>query len=316
MSDPTRMPPFDAYEALRSGCGLVELTAWSSVGVTGADRQTFLNNFCTNDVQRLVPGASCEAFFTDVKGKIVGHRQISCREEEMVVIGVPGQAPRLIDHLDRYVIRDDVQLRDTSGERAYLLLASERIADFGAGAADSRAGRSPAPIAWDLLGPRSTYLLETAPSHVASLMHWFVERGAVVCSAAAFETIRIEAGTPLFGVDFDERNLPQEVGRDEQAISFTKGCYLGQETVARIDALGHVNQRLVGVRYDGSDVPLPGTELTDAGQAVGRVTSATLSPRLRAPLALAMVRREHNSPGTRLQSPYGKCEVISLPLNI
>ena len=111
------------YQALKTGRAVVELTGWSSISVTGADRQTFLHNFCTNDVKRLVPGASCEAFFTNVKGKIVGHGVLHCRETEMVFVGVPGQASQLVAHLDRYVIREDVMLRDTTEERSYLLVA-------------------------------------------------------------------------------------------------------------------------------------------------------------------------------------------------
>ena len=107
-----------------------------------------------------------------------------------------------------------------------------------------------------------------------------------------FDAVRIESGTPLFGVDFDEENLPQEVGRDELAISFTKGCYLGQETVARIDALGHVNQGIAGVRFDGADVPAAKADLTQGDKP--RDTSLRRhTPRSsRAPLALAMVRRQ------------------------
>jgi folate-binding protein YgfZ len=119
---------------------------------------------------------------------------------------------------------------------------------------------------------------------------------------------------PSYGVDFNEENLPQEVGRDRQAISFTKGCYLGQETVARIDALGHVNLRLAGVRFFGSDVPASGTELTREGRSVGSVSSAAFSPKLEAPIALAMIRREAMSPGTRLESSSGACEVTALPI--
>jgi folate-binding protein YgfZ len=129
---------------------------------------------------------------------------------------------------------------------------------------------------------------------------------------SAFDVARIEAGMPLFKVDFDDSNLPQEVGRDKEAISFTKGCYLGQETVARIDGLGHVNQRIVGVQFTGHEVPAVGTELILAGAAVGRVTSSAFSPALGAPLALAMVRREANAVGTRLESAVGACEVIAL----
>jgi hypothetical protein len=129
-----------------------------------------------------------------------------------------------------------------------------------------------------------------------------------------FAAVRIEAGLPLFGVDFNADNLPQEVGRDAVAISFTKGCYLGQETVARIDALGHVNRQLAGVRFSGEAAPAAETKLTHAGAEVGQVTSASYSPQLKAPLALAMLRRGHNSPGAQLDSPAGAAEVVALPL--
>jgi folate-binding protein YgfZ len=141
-----------------------------------------------------------------------------------------------------------------------------------------------------------------------------VELGTVRCDDAVFQTLRIEAGMPLYGVDFDDRNLPQEVGRDAEAINFTKGCYLGQETVARIDALGHVNQQISGVRFQGSEPPQMGAMLTHAGRPVGIVTSAAYSPRLAAPLALAMLRREHTAVGSRLDSPIGQCEVVALPV--
>src|SRR6478609_6750608 len=129
------------YQALKSGRAVVELTDWSSISITGADRQAFLHSFCTNDVKRLTPGASCEAFFTNVKGKIVGHGILDCRETEVAFVGVPEQSLRLIAHLDRYIIREDVQLRDTTGERSYLLIAGGTPPEIV----------SPA-IAWDLLG--------------------------------------------------------------------------------------------------------------------------------------------------------------------
>ncbi len=113
---------------------------------------------------------------------------------------------------------------------------------------------------------------------------------------------------------FTDKNLPQEINRDTRAISFVKGCYLGQETVARIDALGHVNQQLACVRFFGNELPQPGVELLRDGRAVGKVTSAAYSPALDTFLALAMVRREANAVGTRLTSPAGDCEVVQLPV--
>ena len=291
------------YEALKTGRAVVELADWSSISVTGADRQRFLNSFCTNDVKRLVPGSSCEAFITNVKGKIVGHGLLHCRDAEMVFFGVPNQAPRLIAHLDRYIIREDVQLRDTTGERSYLLIA---------GGVPAR--KLNASMSWDIVGRGDLKIFEVDPSHVSDVLRVLLAEGFVVVGPQAFEAVRIEAGMTWYGVDFNEENLPQEVGRDSQAISFVKGCYLGQETVARIDALGHVNQLLVAVRFSGRDVPEVGTALAREGRTVGSVTSATFSPKLNAPIALAMVRREANSPGTRLMSAIGECEVIVLPL--
>jgi tRNA-modifying protein YgfZ len=291
------------YQALKSRRAVVELVGWSSISITGDDRQSFLHNFCTNDVKRLLPGEIREAFFTNVKGKIVGHGVLQCRETEVVFVGAPGQAARLVEHLDRYVIREDVKLRDTTDERRYLLVAG------GAPAVNSHIA-----ISWDIRRRGDSKLYEVDPSDVSDVVRNLVAEGLVIAGLPAFEAARIEAGMPLYGTDFNEDNLPQEVGRDTEAISFTKGCYLGQETVARIDALGHVNQRLVGVHFFGSDVPSGGMELTREGRAVGSVTSAAFSPKLNAPLARAMIRRGANSPGTRLESAIGECAVVSLPV--
>jgi len=280
------------YQALRSGRGAVELTGWSSISVTGADRQKFLHNFCTNDVTRLTPGESCEAFFCNAKGKIVGHGVIGCRDNELVFVGAPGQAAALVAHLDRYIIREDVKLADNSSDRSYFFVAAE-------------VPGSETPIKWDLLGT----------GHGAIIDHSFAPiQQYETFGEEAFAAARIEAGFPLSGVDFDSENLPQEVGRDRQAISFTKGCYLGQETVARLDALGHVNRKLVTVRFESSSRPDRGTELTLNSAKVGSVTSSAWSPKLRVPIALAMVRSGAIAPGTRLESRLGNCEVIATPI--
>jgi folate-binding protein YgfZ len=138
--------------------------------------------------------------------------------------------------------------------------------------------------------------------------------GATRVGELAWQSRRIEAGWPLYGVDITDKNLPQELDRDRLAINFTKGCYLGQETVARIDALGHVNKILVGVRFRTDEVPPTGTELSLGEQVVGHVTSACFSPLLHAPLALAYVRRGENEPGTSLVASTGPAEIVRLPL--
>ena len=129
------------------------------------------------------------------------------------------------------------------------------------------------------------------------------------CVAAGLDAVRIEAGFPLFGSDITDDNLPQEIGRNKQAICFTKGCYLGQETVARIDALGHVNRLLTRVKFASAEVPSPGTELFASDKAVGKVTSACWSPLNGSPLAFALIRRAQSAPGTKLTSSRGHAEV-------
>lgn len=298
----------DEYHALRTGCGVVPLAGWSSVTLTGADRQKFLHNFCTNDVKRLQPGEHCEAFITNVKGKIAGHGLVVCRENELVFVTVPGQSAKVIEHLDRYIIREDVQLRDTTIERAYLFISGGDSVSVPADLGHW--------IRWRIFEVEVCGLLEINTSNVDSTISQLKAAGATLCSQPAFNAVRIESGMPLYDVDFNEDNLPQEVSRDQEAISFTKGCYLGQETVARIDALGHVNQQIAGVQFAGSDVPLIYCELTMGGNAVGRVTSATHSPRLNGPLALAIVKRQASALGTQLESVAGPCEVVELPLKI
>jgi folate-binding protein YgfZ len=290
------------YEALRSGSGFVELVNWSSVTFTGSDRVKFLNSFCTNDVTKLAPGQNCEAFITNVKGKTIGFGLVDCRDDELVFITVPNQAATLVAHFDRYIIREDVQLSDTTAERMYFHVLM--LPPFA----------GPRWLGWNLLGREAGAVIEVAAADVPRLRQTLAERQFVECGTGAFESLRIEAGTSLFGIDFDDSNLPQEVGRDREAISFTKGCYLGQETVARIDALGHVNQRLVGVRFFGSEMPAAGTELWKDGEKVGRATWAAFSPRLSRPIAIAMIRREADAIGTQLESSVGDCEVIALPL--
>jgi folate-binding protein YgfZ len=138
--------------------------------------------------------------------------------------------------------------------------------------------------------------------------------GARPCGQQALKTFRIEAGWPHYGRDLTEDNLPQEVGRDRLAISFTKGCYLGQETVARIDSRGHVNRLLTGLVFASPQVPKSGAELHAGRAVVGEVTSAAFSPARNAAVALGYVRRGHNEPGNSLESAVGAATVVSLPM--
>jgi folate-binding protein YgfZ len=241
----------------------------------------------------------------------------------------------LVPHLERYTLRDDVALRDISAETRLIQLAGDAAEPFlGQSLVPQHndrpleqnlpgrwletgncqlAGDIPCFVTRGLLGP-TCLLLHVGEFLAAEVVEYFRSRGAVRCDDSALDAVRIEAGVPLYGRDITADNLPQEVNRNAQAISFTKGCYLGQETVARIDALGHVNRLLVGIQCFGGEVPVAGEPLFAEGKEIGQVTSAAFSPRLQSPLALAYVRSSHAEPGTKLASPHGTAQVIALPL--
>jgi folate-binding protein YgfZ len=316
------------YTALTIGTGIVELCGWTQIEITGKDRSTFLNNFCTNDIRRLQPGTGCEAFLTDVRGHTLTHAWVFCDRQALVLTMASPPAAEITAHLDRYIMREDVQLHDRSDQWAALLVAGATARETLAATTDASAdlpqtqlghvqaaleGHAVSIRQIDLAGPVGLLLQCEAPVAPA-VIDALVASGATPCAEPAFEQVRIEAGVPLYGRDISQKNLPQEVGRNAQAISFSKGCYLGQETVARIASLGHVNRSLAGVRFSGSAIPPAGTQLTADGKAVGHVTSSAFSPRLECPLALAYLRTGHHLPGTRLSCSAGQAEVVTLPV--
>jgi tRNA-modifying protein YgfZ len=326
--DTSTVPP--GYRALVEATGVVDLTGRTQLELSGADRAAFLHNFCTNNVRDLTPGGGAEAFILDAKGHVLGHVFLFVAPDSIVLDTVPGQSERLAGHLDRYIIRENVEIHDRTAEWGVLLVAGPRSAALLESLAltvpRERLDHSQSTLAGaavylrrtDLVGPDS-WLLACSRSDVQSVLAALSGAGAIAADIDVFEMARLEAGTPLYERDITDKNLPQEVNRDARAISFTKGCYLGQETVARIDALGHVNRVLVGLRFAGQERPAIGTELqaaetSPAGPAVGMLTSAAYSPRLNSALALGYLRRGHTQAGTKLISPTGPAEVIALPL--
>jgi folate-binding protein YgfZ len=313
------------YEALTQGCGFAELPR-TLIAARGNDRAKFLNSFCTNDVKRLTAGESCEAFVTSHQGKLLGHVFIHCEAERLILDGVPGQAAALISHFEKYVVSEDVEFQDLSAALTTFAVAGARAASvlgqiLGVEApAAMCASQGARLLGVDVAARRvpcageSSWFLQVPADESVAIAGALKGAGATRCSQDAIEILRLEAGFPAFGRDIGEENLPQEVGRDAQAISFKKGCYLGQETVARIDALGHVNRVLAEMQFSSQEVPAIGTALVAGEKEVGRVTSAVWSPRLGAPLGLAIVKRAQAPVGTRLNSAVGQAEIVRLPL--
>jgi len=317
----------EQYQALTSGVGVSLLAGRTIIEVTGADRTQFLQSFTTNDVKRLVPGLGCEAFVTGSQGKTLGYVFIFCEADKFMLDTTSGQAAALIGHFEHYVITEDVQFIDRTTDYCDILIAGQNAALLlstltGSEPPVELLSHSPAVIAGRkvivrrvaFLGPNSFFVLARADD-AAAICASINALGPLICDEGAVEAARLEAGTPLFGTDITPENLPQEVARDDRAISFTKGCYLGQETVARIDAVGHVNRLLVGLKFSGEELPPTGLALLANDQPVGHVTSAVWSQRLSSPLALGYVRRTLAKPGSQLSSAAGAVEVIKLPLS-
>jgi folate-binding protein YgfZ len=264
-----------------------------------------------------------------VKGKIVAHAFVLAGEDAFSLLMVPESAARLIPHLDRYIIREDVTLGDESGDVDWTLVLGAKSGD-AIGKLFSvdpvKLDRPWSHVCFAMGGDKlclqfvhcdlpwcGGYLNGCAANERETVSAMLREGGVVQCATGVWHAVRIESAWPLEGADFDGGNLPQEVGRDAAAINFRKGCYLGQETIARIDALGHVNKRIVQVRFSGEAVPEGGQELVKDGQSVGRVTSSCWSPRHGAPLALAMVKRGADEPGVQLQCGAVGAEVLPSP---
>ena len=324
LSVPPSVDWLDEYFELLRGAGLVEFGHVAQIELIGPDAVSLVNRLCTNRVDELAAGDGCEAFFTDPKGHVVDYSLVF-RTANSLVLHSFGPAATILAHLDRYIIRDRVDVHDRSRWSEFLLSGKRSPKVLAQWPAMVPAERPLAHVAFDCAGITGSVrriefggpamFLVSVPSQAAEDARKHLEKaGARACNPAAAEAIRVEMGWPKAGLDISVENLPQEVGRDRWAISYTKGCYLGQETVARIESRGHVNKRLVGLRFADARIPPSGMELTREGTLVGRVTSATYSPCLGASLALGYVARRSAEVATRLDSPLGPVEVITPPL--
>jgi folate-binding protein YgfZ len=297
------------------------------IELTGRDRLKFLHNFCSNDIKKLTAGQGCEAFVTSIQGKALGHIFVFAEAESLWIESVPDSARSLIAHLDRYLITEDVRLTDRSADLTELLLVGSRSAAMleQLGVPVDQLSVSQLPLNGHFQHDVSdfplrslrrvdwfeapTWLLSIARDDAELVRQRLTHAGAVLAGAQTFHALRIAARFPLYGLDITEDQLVQEVGRTAQAISFTKGCYLGQEPIARIDSMGHVNRELCCLTFpaDAGNVslPQPGTAIFDQATAeakqIGQITSSAWSLQSREadhPIALAYLRRSFLKPGS------------------
>ena len=308
---------------------LFDLTGRGELVLSGNDRASFLQGLVTNDVRKLRPGEGCPAAFLTPKGKLLADLVVLCAPDELVV-DTPPELPEKVEALFRkYLMFGDVAIENRTQATGVLHVegkGTEEILRKGIGqdgpaephasvcvesirvVRESRGGFD----GFDLRGPRP--LVEAARERLLAL-------GAVPSPPSVLETARIEAGIPRWGAELTEDVLPDEAGLPARGwVSYTKGCYIGQETVARIRTYGHVNRNLVGLILEGDVPPPAGAEIRAGGARAGRVTSAALSGRLGTAIALGYVRREHAAPGTGVEVllPSGPRPAIvaSLPFGL
>ncbi len=272
----------DQVSALRDGAGLCALESLGALGVRGRDRTKWLNGMITNDVRVLPPGRSVYAAAVGLKGKIITDLYVDARDDEMALVMPLDRIAELTEHFDRYVVMEDVFVspRDVKVFSLQGPLATERAASL------------PHHFAADRLGRGGVDLVIPADDEAAfEALRALVAKGdAVVVSPEAWDTARIEAGVGAFAVDFDANHFVQEAAITSRAVSFQKGCYLGQEVVCRLEMRGQVQKLLSGLVLDGP-APAAGDAVLVDGKEVGRVTSARASVTLPGrSVAIAMVK--------------------------
>ena len=294
------------YNALRDGAGLYDISSRARVRATGEDRIRLLHALATNVIEGLEAGSGTEAFFLSPQGRIQAHCRIYVFADHVLLDTDERRRQTLLDYLDHYIIMDDVALEDVSDEAAAFALegpAADDIARATLGGAPPESRHSHISIGESTVY-RST--LTGAPGlwvglpreRAADLCQRLLSAGAVEVSADDQKTIRVENRTPEFGVDFFDSNIPHETQRLD-IVSFTKGCYTGQEIVERVRSQGRVNRLLTPIEIDAEAVPENGT-VTIEGRNVGQATSLVFSPRSGKVAGFAIVRREAAEPGAEL----------------
>jgi folate-binding protein YgfZ len=294
-----------------SSDALLDTSAVGFIEVAGPDARSFLQNLGTNDLRPLAPGEGCETFFTTHKARVVAHAVAQSLRENTFLLSVEAERTEaLFKHLDRHLISEQVELRTVEWSMARVLGPQSRrwteeaigqplgewkpwqgiTFDDASGACVRRQGA----LHWlgfDLIGPQA--LIEKVENQLRA-------RGLAALAGETLEAIRIESGWPRWGHELDENRFVVELGRTAAAISYVKGCYLGQEPIVMARDRGQVNRQLMGFRSSG-DIPVPAGSKIMLGEVEQfKVTSSAFSPAWRAAIGLAYVYRGHQTPGTTL----------------
>ncbi len=281
----------NGYDALHDSAAWLDLSDRGKIRVTGRDRARFLHNLLSNDVKGLAPGQGNYHFLLNAQGRIQADANLFVFADWMLLDCDSELTERILQHLKRYIIADQVALEDVTSAFAMIAVEGPK--------AQEAPRREETAMQASITGQPGIWFL-VDPAQKARLIADLERAGAVAASPSEAAVVRVENARPRYAEDFGDTTLPQET-RQDRAISFTKGCYLGQEIVERIRSRGQVHKQLVLIGIDGSEPPAPGSTITAAGQEIGHLTSPVYSPRMQQSLGLAILRREFATPEAGLQ---------------
>jgi folate-binding protein YgfZ len=302
--------------------------------VSGRDRASYLQGLFTNDIVALKTGQGCYTAYLTPQGRMIADLWVYELGDVILLTMSPAVKDTMLSKLDQFIFSEDVQLGDVSdtfvpvavvgpeSARAVTTAVGDSVVpdalvDGGCARGDFRGTPAILLRLMDAGEPGFELLVERAQQ--TALDEALVAAGAVGIDVETTEMLRIESGVPQFGVDMDEETIPLEAGIEARAISFSKGCYVGQEVIIRVLHRGHgrVARKLVGLVLDGDRAVAAGTELRFEDRAVGSVTSSIWSPALGRPVALGYLKRDQTMPGTRVSTPDGiGADVVVLPFTL
>ena len=301
----------DEYNAARSSAALIERASQGTVALTGADRASFLHALLTNDIATLSRGKGVYAAYLTPQGRMISDMRVIETGSRLLLSVDRGVAAPLAERFDKLIFSEDVQVRHAtdvavlgvhgpSAARMIQQATGLSVADL-LGQYENLSVDSLTVVRDDALGVPGFDIYVPAADRDA-IHTKLTAAGAVEASEETAETLRIEAGRPRFGIDMNTDTIPLEAGLEDRAISFTKGCYVGQEVIVRVMHRGHgrVARRLVSIVIVNGSVPAHGDRILRGDRVVGEITSATQSPKLGGPLALGYVKREDADAGTEL----------------
>jgi folate-binding protein YgfZ len=313
------------FQALVSGSGVYGLSSRAKIALTGGDRVRWLNGMITNNVRDLEPGRGVYAFLLNPQGRILGDLYAYNRGETLLVDTDQSQVEKILAVFDKYIIMDDVEVANVSGELTAIGIAGPSARESLQAAGLEMPVHEPlqfVELTWrqaSLTLDRGdnerveSFELWLAPEHVDQVYEALVKAGARPVGTAALELLRIAAGIPRYGADIRERDLPQET-EQQRALNFTKGCYIGQEIVERIRSRGQVHRKFSGFEVQGQ-LPAPGSKIQADGKDVGEITSAASLPLASGDrhVALGYIRREVAAPGKLVEAGGSQASVATLP---